>query len=263
MLTGQAAQYTVTFGTTPVAVDVVSYVPGDLVVAESVLSDQDRPKTRALKSQQSHTVAWTLVRHDVISYSGQPLTALLDFLARSFAVIKLDIAGAYAEAHELVVKAEGALTGREQRRMPLHDWQALVSIVVKWYAHAYSVSESASFFDARTHWRPEGHAEGVQMAALRRNEIALINFGRLVDTPARVREATSALLDAYIPSSERNEDRFVTAYDHWLAALSHTFPTVMAAGKDTIVADVAAKNVGIANAPRRLAEILRAAGRIT
>jgi hypothetical protein len=256
---GVLRTYVTSLGGTPVTQTVVWLKASNMMVHDIMISDQDRPQTKAGRTQQSHTVAWTLVRADLISYKNGKVTALLQFLSDSIAAMGKDVATERTEARNLLSDASTALNGYDTREMPIHDWQAYLSMLVKWYAHIYQVTDYATFHDPRTA-RPEGHGEGTHMAVLRRNEATLFDYGKFVDTPERIVQAATALFDAYVKvgAATNVEERFVTAYHHWLAALKSVFPTLMSmpAAREAITNSIRSRNVGTLSEPQTLGAVL-------
>ncbi len=256
---GRLHAYVVSVGGMPVTQTIVLLKASDLVVHDIMISDQDRPQTKAGRTQQSHTVAWTLVRADLVSYKFGRVLALLKFLSDSFAAMDKDVSTERTEARSLLSEATTALQGYDTREMPINDWQAYISTLVKWYAHIYQVTDFATFHDPRTA-RPEGHGEGTHMAVLRRNEAALFDLGQLVDKPERVVQAATALFDAYVKvgADSNIEQRFVTAYHHWLAALKSAFPTLMSMreARAAITSSIRNRNVGTATQSQTLGAVL-------
>jgi hypothetical protein len=200
-----------------------------------------------------------LVRADLVAFKGRQLTELLAFLVRSFAKMDKDVSADREEARRLVDEANTAVKDSSTREMPIFDWQAYVSALVKWYAHIYQVTSSATFYDPRTA-RPEGHGEASHMAVLRRNEAWLFNRGKLVDTDMRVTDAATALFDAYVKvgTASNVEERFVTAYQHWLDALENVFPTLMAIAdaRHAFIDRIRNRNVGTIDQPHSLGAVL-------
>lgn len=243
---GQGMDYSVTEGTNVSTIKVRGYTVDDLVIQTMQLSDNDRPPTKFLDSQKSHTVAWTLVRHDLFAYAQGPLSTLLAFLQKSFTHLEGD--SGTDEGVKLAQHATLQLANYDTKRFALHDWQQYVSILVKWYAHAYQQAKSASFADPSTLGRALSHGEGPHMAALRRNETSLVNNRNLIDTPQRVVKAAVALFDLCIPKTKNLnqslETNFMNAYDHWKDLLTHTYPEVLKVGWSSIYDGLANEDVG-------------------
>ena len=75
-------------------------LPSEVEVRKVVLSDQDRPDTKFGAKQNSHTVAWTLVRAQLASLSGKPLATLLDFLSARFGELSMEKSGKAAGSRQ-------------------------------------------------------------------------------------------------------------------------------------------------------------------
>lgn len=249
---GPKVMYPVTFGSTTITTEVAAYKVRDLLVGTVLLSDADRPQTRYGRTQNSHTVAWTLVRHDLMAYQHAPLSQLMTFLDKSFRFLATDVA--ISEGREIVAKAQGALVDLDKRTMPVHDWQAFASMLTTWYALAYQLSKSATFHDPRTA-RPEGHSEAIHRRVMERNERALVNHRELIDAPTRVVAAATKLFDAYVPHPGVSQS-VSSAFEHWLDALRHTYPQLMAVGEAEIVAEIKRRNISTASAPVNLGTVL-------
>jgi len=175
-----------------------------------------------------------------MAFDNNQLGELLDFLVKAFTRLRNEVKG---EGPALIDHALGALKQVGEREMPIHDWQAFVSMLVRSYAHAHQLSVSATFFDPRTHWRPEGHAEAPHRATLERNEKALSSQGRLLDAPQDVVTAAVALFDGFAGNTS-SRAKLAPAYATWLEFMRKTYPTIMQAGGTQILEGMRKKNVG-------------------
>lgn len=251
---GAEVQYQVTQGTAVTTMNVRAYRSSEILVAGVLLSDKDRPQTRWGKQQNSHTVAWTLIRHGIKAYEHAPLDSLLNDLRESLTDLADDVAKTETEGQAILAKALAALVDIDTQVHPLHDWQTLASLLVTWYLVAYQLAGSAAFHDPRTS-RPDGHAEAIHRGVLERNERRLINTGKLYNPPARVVEAGCALFDAYTPTASTSAP-LSTAYEHWLKVMRHTYPNVMAVGESAMIAHIKSRNISLPTAPVTLGNVL-------
>jgi len=244
---GTAAAYSTTRGDKTVSVQERVYPLAQMGLSAVDVSDADRPPTRFLGAgQKSHTVAWTLLRADLMAFGAGRLAALLTFLDEALKTLEGE--SGIAEGKDLAAKARQQLANRDSLQLTLFDWQNYASTLVKWYVHVYQAAKSTSYADPRTHGRPESHGEGPHMAALRRNEQNMLESGKLYDDPSRVIEAALALFDVCIPKTSTVntslEATFVLAFDVWRQRLFHAFPKIATAGWPLIYAAVSKVDVG-------------------
>ena len=212
-------------------------LPGEVVVRKVIVSDQDRPDTKAGAKQNSHTLAWTAVRAELVSLSGQPLGVLLDFLLAEFGELSKENGGKH---QDLVKHAITELSKLKGKRRPIHLWQSDASLAVKWYAHAHQLAPSTTFYDVAAHGA-FGHGEAAHMEVLRANETSAYNENKLVHQPERVVEAAYKLMDV-TPTLSAQVRR--TTFRKWKAAMCRTFPVLMGGmGKDMIAACVKYHNL--------------------
>ena len=166
-------------------------LPGEVAVRKVIVSDQDRPDTKAGTKQNSHTLAWTAFRAQLGSMNGKPLGTLLDFLLASFAELAKENGGKH---QDLVKHATTELSKLKDKRRPIHLWQSDTSLAVKWYAHAHQLAPSTTFYDVAAHGA-FGHGEASHMEVLRANEVSAYNSNQLVNSADRVYEAAYKLMD--------------------------------------------------------------------
>jgi hypothetical protein len=227
-------------GAAPRDVTVDAWNADQLQVRSVVLGNMDRPKTKFIKNQKSHTVAWTLVRHHIASFSGKPLGALLAFLDKSFPALLADIQN--PEGRGLAQIALQTLHQHRSGTYPLHDRQPLVSALVRWYFIAYQASESASYVNPDEAERAQGHGEASYMLTLRRNEFILESGAPLADSPEQVAIAATALFDASVtPVLDRQG--ITNAFGHWREAMQGGFPHILAKEGQNILARMLARQV--------------------
>jgi len=207
-------------------------LPGEVVVRKVIVSDQDRPDTKAGTKQNSHTLAWTAFRAQLASMNNKPLATLLDFLLASFGELSKENGGKH---QDLVKHATTELNKLKGKPRPIHLWQSDTSLAVKWYAHAHQLAPSTTFYDVAAHGA-FGHGEAAHMEVLRANEISAYNTNQLVNTPERVCEAAYKLMDV-APSLALQVRR--STFLKWKEFMRSTFPVLMGGmGKDMIAACV-------------------------
>lgn len=203
----------------------VDVCPAEQMVVKGVLiSDTDRPQTKFITAQKSHTVAWTLVRHQMMSLAGKTLGELLEILEKNFTKLATDVSN--ASGKNLVAVALGAITTHKSETYPDFEWQQLASALLRWYAIAYQVAESSAYINPEEAERAKGHGEAHAMRKLRRTEFALSSGGTPQDAEQEVINAATTLLDAFV-SVRLSEIEIVRAFEHWRQALTEGFPSVM------------------------------------
>jgi hypothetical protein len=209
-------------GSTPVKIQMDAYAAENIGVKAIFLSDQDRPKTKFKKTQRSHTVAWTLVRHHIMSFADKPISILMAMLERNFTGLRKDITD--AKGKTLVAKAREMIKIQKGTLLTPGEWQECMSTLVRWYAICYQVAESSTFTHP-TEKRPKGHGEAPAMVLLRHNEMTLENEEKLLDPVEEVAEKAAKLFDGYI-TDDLDEDDIVHAFNHWKEAISESFPLI-------------------------------------
>lgn len=200
-----------------------SYLVGDLSVRDIMISDQDRPKTKFIKDQKSHTVPWTLVRNTITSFQGQPVIRLLKYLHDRFEELANDVS--HTNGKELVVaglKKINDCTGSHF----VDEWQAEISEIVRSYFIAHQVAESTSYINPKEADRALGHGESSHMKVLRRNEYTLSSRGGIIDDEERIGTAVKSMFDAEITNSF-GEKNVRNAYKGLLHMMNASFPVIM------------------------------------
>lgn len=202
------------------------YTAAQLSVRRVSVSDKDRPDTR-FASQMSHTVAWTLMRADLAAFAGTPLSGVIEELGRRSVgqLQDLDVPDAVSLALANIEQLR-RLAGAS---LPIHQWQAVISDLVRRYTLVYQKLGSASYVDETTLGRALGHGEGPHMERLRQNEAYAKENGDLKDPPGTVVAAVVALFDAHV-NGTLSAERFVSAALHWHEMVNRVFPTLAKAG---------------------------------
>ncbi len=224
----------------PTTFPVELYKASQVEIHNVTLGDKERPKTKFIQSQKSHTVAWTLVRHQMMGYKGRTLQQLLAFLDKNLLRLQSDIKDGLrvGQTDGLRVAQESLDTIKVHidKFLPIHEWQALISALVPLYLVAYSVAESASYVHPKEVDRPQGHGEPHKMRILRLAEYCLSSGETMINTGAEVIAAAVGLMDAYIVDENPtlSPEAAVNAYHHWEKAMSDAFPTVMQQAGDPI-----------------------------
>jgi hypothetical protein len=201
------------------------YTYNDLAIRHVMLSDQDRPKTKFIKDQKSHTVPWTLARNAIISFAGHPLENLLQHLRDKFAELHDEVTQ-FAEALEAVSSAAQLVEEAGVRRLHIDEWQELVSELVRRFFIAYQAAESTTYVNPEEADRALGHGEGSHMAVLRRNEYTIDSYHGTLDDEDRIIAAITSMFDASITTSLTKEN-IRSAYKGLFQKLNHTFPLIV------------------------------------
>lgn len=207
--------------------DIDAFTAAQVQISAVSLGDQDRPKTQFLTAQKSHTVAWTLGRHQILAYKGRSLAELLALLAQKFQRLLTDITN--KEGLQITKIALSTIENYQKGQHPIHDWQSLASMLVRWYYIAYQVADSSSYVNPTELDRALGHGEATHMLVLHRSENSLQNGGALADTSERIIGAATALMDVFRTKTLDAHD-MANAYQHWKEALTDAFPLIMAKG---------------------------------
>lgn len=240
--TGIEQDFSFGFKDSPVSLfKVDAYTAGQVGIGTVTLGNKERPSTKFISSQKSHTVAWTLVRHQMMGFGGKTVNQLLTFIATNLKSLLQDIKN--KDGLQVAKLSWDAIETNFNKMLPIHEWQALVSALMRWYLIAYSVAESASYLHTKELDRPLGHGEAWCMATLRRNEYSLASGMDLVNDKEDVIKAATGLMDAYI-SIRLDEKGVKNAYYHWHEALIQAFPTVMKVGGDKIRETMLSRKVG-------------------
>jgi hypothetical protein len=195
-----------------------AYGPEELDVRSIAISNVDRPQTKFKTVQRSHTVAWTLVRHHIMSHADKPLTTLLQMMIRNLGTLKSDIS--YKAGEKFATTAVGILEQNAKKKLAVHEWEALVSRFVVWYAIAYQIADSSAYDTGK---KATGHGESSAMRVLRENEYSLESDGELLDKESVIVEKAAKLFDAFVVNDLKVK-HIKKAYRHWQDALEDGFP---------------------------------------
>lgn len=209
--------------TESVSIRDMHYALGNLSIRGVQISDTDRPKTKFLKDQKSHTVPWTLARNAVISFQGKSLKEMVEYLFERFQELAMDIK--LAEGIQLATEGAALIKTNVGKQLPIDQWQAIISEAVRKYFIAYQVADSTAYINPQEADRALGHGEGTNMAVLRRNEHAIGNLGGIIDDEARILKAIYGMFDAQVTPtlSEKAVKQAFLGMQH---KLKMTFPLV-------------------------------------
>ncbi|MFL9484568.1 hypothetical protein ACI6Q2_17435 [Chitinophagaceae bacterium LWZ2-11] len=219
-----------------ISVDHFSY---DQILIEQLKVADDRPDTRFGTLQRSHTVAWTLVRRHLMSFGGQSLTALINFIAHELGVLKNDIDApkdnskikfeAAQSAGVLQVRLNAIVANKEQE--PIHQWQAAISELVETYVTLYQLSRSATYSKEE---RPKGHGEAQATKGLGEANDFLL---KTTDPDKRreymdenvydLAELAVKLVDAVVANGNLQPGNWQIAIQHWLTLIKHYYPELV------------------------------------
>src|SRR5262249_29903175 len=115
----------------------------EIWVQQIAVGDQDRPATQFV-NQESHTVAWTLVRHATMALAGQRASALLDHLRIAFRTLVPFLKA--NEATELMSSLpSGTLEITRDAVLPIDVWRNALSSLLKLYAQVYQLSRVSTY----------------------------------------------------------------------------------------------------------------------
>lgn len=188
------------------------------------LGDAARPDTRFGSKQMSHTVAWTLIRASILSFSGQPLANLLGYLTHHIEELVSDLS---PEPAGEAAKVATTLRAMVDEKLALADWHEHVANTVVEYLRLHQLGRSTTY-----NKKPGGRSEGHAMQVLRENELHLCAYDGLYDEPAEVIKWAQYLLDADM-DPDLPWESIARAVLHWEEALFNAFPTIMGlAAKD-------------------------------
>lgn len=201
-------------------VQVRGLLPMEVGIQHLTVSDNDRPDTRFGTAQNSHTVAWTLLRAEMASMGGQTLDVLLAYLLRHFT----ELSSEQGQHNKLTEHALTQLKPLVDQKRPIFLWQSDMSMAVKWYAHAHQLAPSTTFYDVDAHGA-FGHGEAAHMKVLRDNELSIYNRHELSTDEPRIYEAAARLMDI-TPSLDSKTRR--RTFLRWKEAMRAAFPTIMA-----------------------------------
>ncbi|OZG73984.1 hypothetical protein BTA51_09395 [Hahella sp. CCB-MM4] len=183
------------------SITIPSFVCGitDLTIKEIAISDSDRPKTKFIQAQKSHTVPWTLSRNTMMSYQERKATELASYLYKRSQELEQNISN--SKGKEVADTLFTLIKNNAERLLPVDDWHVLFSECVRLYMIAYQVADSTTYVNPNEGDRALGHGEGPNMAVLRRNEFAIENYRKIVDSEERIIKAITGMFDAQITSS--------------------------------------------------------------
>ena len=220
-----------------------AYKASQLNIRRIQLGDLDRPKTKFVGEQRSHTSAWTLVRQLIFAQQGKMLDRVLIFLKGEFVRLSTGVndvekmmnknAGlAQSEAKSVIDKSIKCIESNSDS-LPIFKWQELISKLLWNYVTTYQLSDSASYHKPGTE-RATGNSEGIHMSNLRKAEYSLWSGRRLPDSPTKVVDSAVGLLDVQ-RNDTLSDARFIEAVLHWGTCISEAFPEVASLGGDQIV----------------------------
>lgn len=205
------------------SVQVAHYPIKSLLIGHVFISDRDRPKTKFIKNQKSHTVSWTLARAAMLGMSHKPVTALFSFLHHEFNILIKDVTN--KEGFNLVKHGLMMLEQFGDKSLPIFRWQGLCSQLVRQYFIAYQVADSASYVNPSEAERALGHGEPAHMLVLRRNQYSIVSRDNLLDPPERIIQAATSLFDGEITKTLSAEG-VKLAYNNLMHKLNAAFPAV-------------------------------------
>jgi hypothetical protein len=214
----------------------MAYTADQIAIQAVTLGNKERPKTKYIESQKSHTVAWTLVRHQMMGYTGRSIQSLMFFIENGLVKLQSDIKK--ADGLTIAEKTIGAIQLYKDKHLKIHEWQALISALTRWYLIAYSVAESAAYIHPKEFDKAQGHGEAWSMRILRRTEFSLSSGEKMQNSVEEVTKAALGLMDAYVVKAPQivtlTKEGAINAYKHWNEALTDAFPTLMQQGGEPI-----------------------------
>ncbi|MFN8396969.1 MAG: DUF4157 domain-containing protein [Bacteroidia bacterium] len=225
----------------PTAVEQLTYPASDVEIKFLQVSDMDRPETR-FDTQMSHTVAWTLLRAELASFAMGKADNLLTWLADRFLRMGADLGSNQADALLLNQRCLAQALRLLGGGLPIHQWQALLSELVRMYAIIYQRTLSATFADEKTHGRALGHGEASAMKKLTNNEFAILNAKQMPADLDDIVDSLMTLFDGEINKTLSGR-ALATAAIHWRHALGRVFPNVMVAAKANLDKELAARKL--------------------
>jgi hypothetical protein len=195
------------------------YTVGEMEVRRLALSDLDRPDTR-FETQQSHTVAWTLIREQMGRFGGRSLADLVGHVQAHLP------ASAPGDVGRLLAETRAAVTYAAANPMPAHLWHQFASDLVASYMTLHQRAPSTTYVNMSTLARATGHAEGVHMAVLREADRAVADSARVPYGVERVVAAAVALLDIHSGESSLPAESGRAAFATWEDAMAGAFPAL-------------------------------------
>lgn len=224
-----------------VTIEDMAYSYAHLSVSDVQVSDYDRPKTKFIKDQKSHTVPWTLARNHIISFQGKSIQALMEYLFGRFQELALEIK--IDEGKKIAQDGIALIKANSSKMLPIDEWQRIVSELVRKYFIAYQAAESTTYVNPEEAERALGHGEASNMAVLRRNEHTIENHDGTLDDEPRILKAIKGMFDAEYTStlSEAGIKQAFLGMQHKLKA---TFPLVSKHFLDKAVTQMSAEKKG-------------------
>jgi hypothetical protein len=228
------------------------YAASSIALSHVMISDFDRPKTKFLSHQKSHTVPWTLARATLKSFQGKPALELMKYLFQRFQellhAIKLK------DGIALANHALDLLKKHLHDILPIDRWQHLLSECVRLYFIAYQVAESTSYINPDESDRAQGHGEAANMLVLRRNEYTLNTHAGILDDEDRILKAILGMFDAQF-TARLSEAAIKEAYTGMQHKLELTFPLIFKHFGPKAFANMEKLNIG--KGGRTLGEIMK------
>lgn len=226
-----------------------SFNAKDLEVAYITLSDKDRPKTKFIRDQKSHTVPWTLSREAILVMQGKPFTSLLIFLQESFAHIDLPpsasekINSIQQEAQKIFQQAKDIYKRLSTESFTLSQFHVGASELVRLYFIAYQMAPSTTYVNPSEAGQALGHGEAGNMQILRTNEYAISNRNVILTPKENIVRAAVNLFDVQLTAGY-TETNIKTAFSNLMHKLSYAFPNIMKCYKDEIVGKLGEQDIG-------------------
>lgn len=222
----------------------------DLEVAYIALSDKDRPKTKFIRDQKSHTVPWTLSREAILVMQGKPFTSLLTFLEESFAHIDLppsapgEINSIQQEAQKTFGQAKDIHKRLSTESFTLSQFHVETSELVRLYFIAYQMAPSTTYVNPDEAGQALGHGEAGNMQLLRTNEYAISNHRVTLTPKENIVQAAVNLLDVRL-TTEYTQGNIKIAVSNLIHKLTYAFPNVMECYKGEILEKLGALEIGM------------------
>lgn len=196
------------------------YSADQLQVLRVNVSDKDRPDTQ-YATQMSHTVAWTLFRHDLMAMQFKSIKDLLTEVAKRLLLRMYEVRDAHAYA--LAERTIGEIWAALGQNLPINVWQDRASHALRVYGIVHQKAASTTYVDHSTHGRALGHGEAKHMERLKANERYVQEKGKLAHKPEQVVNAMFSLLDVQINDTLPVE-AYARAVHHWDLLVRSVFP---------------------------------------
>jgi hypothetical protein len=241
-----------------IMVEQTLYSADQLRVRRVNVSDKDRPDTQ-YATQMSHTVAWTLVRHELMAMQSMSVRALMTELAKRLLARIHEVRDAHAYA--LAERTIGEIWAALGKSLPINEWQVRASSAVRVYGIVHQKAASTTYVDHTTHGRALGHGEAKHMERLKANERRVQENGKLADDPKQVVDAMFSLLDVQINDTLPVE-AYARAIHHWELLVRSVFPLtykiVVATVRERLAAMALPASVAGATKAKNALELLKA-----